>query len=345
MTENHAISMTHPMTHGQAIELETPLCPLCGGDDPRPFLSGRDLEFGGRDRFTVVACRRCGLRYLSPRPSPQDIGRFYPAAYYTHHSMEAGEAARLYRQALALVARWAPSGSLLDIGAGDGAFLDALRRHGRTELQGLEADPEAWRVATAGRRLDVALGRFPDVLPEGRRFQAIVMLETIEHLHRPQDALQAIHDRLAPGGRLVLSTPNIRGLEFRLLGARSISLQLPRHLSFYDRATLSAACRRAGLVVRSTATSPATDGLTRSLWLLARGILRRSGGDGNPAEASPGSAAPAAAQATYQARSWRRTVHRGLDLLLLPLGWLLAAIGLGPTLYLVAERPIEGGPS
>jgi SAM-dependent methyltransferase len=41
-----------------------------------------------------------------------------------------------------------------------------------------------------------------------RRFDNIVAGELIEHLERPYDFLRGLHRHLAPGGRLVLSTPN-----------------------------------------------------------------------------------------------------------------------------------------
>lgn len=313
-----------------ASELESVACALCGANDAQPVLTTTDIEFDGREAFTIVACRHCGLRFLNPRPTPAAIGRHYPAAYYTHHLLDPLEEERIYRQPLRLVDRWAPEGPLLDIGAGDGGFLAALARRARPDLHGLEADPAAWQVASTSRGLDVALGSFPDVLPAGRDFATVVMLETIEHLHRPLEALQAIHDRLAPGGRLIISTPNIQGLEFRLLGRSSVSLQVPRHLTFFDPASLSAACHQTGLKVLHLETSAATDGFTRSLWLAARrwvGTLRRR------------PTGPTAAAATFQPHSWRRRMHQGLDAALSPIGPLLAARKLGPTLFLVAERP------
>ena len=42
----------------------------------------------------------------------------------------------------------------------------------------------------------------------GRRFDTVVAGELIEHLERPYDFLRALAELLAPGGRVVLSTPN-----------------------------------------------------------------------------------------------------------------------------------------
>ena len=311
-----------------ASTLEHVACALCASQRPIPVLNANDLEFDGREPFQIVRCAACGLAYLDPRPDRTRIGRYYPPSYYTHHVLDPAQEARIYRQPLRMVRRWAPAGPLLDIGAGDGAFLDQLRRLGMADLLGLESDPDAWTLATEGRGLKVQLGMFPESIPTRAGFSAVTLLETIEHLHAPVEGLRRVRELLAPGGRLILSTPNFGGLELRLLGARSVSLQVPRHLYFFTLASLSAACEAAGLHVIHHETSAATDGFTRSLWLALRRRLRR-GANGRPGDPAP----------TFHARSWRRRIHGLLDILLWPLGWLLALTGLGPTLYLVAERP------
>src|ERR1700712_2269775 len=46
---------------------------------------------------------------------------------------------------------------------------------------------------------------------DGRRFDTVICGELIEHLERPYDFLRGLRDVVAPGGRLVLSTPNPLG--------------------------------------------------------------------------------------------------------------------------------------
>jgi len=332
--------------------LEAVACALCGGGETRPWLAARDVEFGGEEAFTIVQCRGCGLRFLNPRPAPADIGRYYPPAYYTHAALDEGREARVYATALRLVGAFGRPGPLLDVGAGDGAFMSLLRRRGWPAVEGIEADEDAWRVAALQRGLTVARGMFPAAAPPGGPYRTVTMLETIEHLHDPLAGLGAAARLLEPGGRLILTTPNVEGLEFRLLGARSISLQVPRHLYFFSAGTLSRACARAGLRVVALRTSGATDGITRSAWLAVRHGMARNGREGSGAGgAGPGAPrcdpsiadAPAAvgdrAGGVPTADSWRRRWHERLERALSPFGWGLARLGLGPTLLLVAERP------
>jgi SAM-dependent methyltransferase len=306
-------------------DLETVGCALCGCRETAVWRRCADVEFAGRERFTIARCRQCGLRFLNPRPVGARINRYYPPAYYTHAATPSARAARMYAPVAALVERHGRRGPLLDLGCGDGAFLGLLRARGWADVQGLEPDPQARRIAVQERGLRVTAGRFPEVVPNGSAFATVCLLETIEHLFDPLAALQAVRSLLAPGGRLVVTTPNVDGLEFRLLGARAVSLQVPRHLYFFTPDSFGRMLAAAGLRPVLVRTAGASTGLTRSLWL----ALRRR-------EASTSGAAPAA---IYHPRSWRRRVHEALDLLLLPVSRPAAAIGLGPTLLVVAERP------
>ncbi len=285
------------------------------------------MEYSGTERFRIARCGRCGFRYLDPRPSRADIGDYYPTVYYTHVARSNEEDARTYAIPYELVSRHGRPGRLLDVGAGDGAFLALLERNGWSEVYGVEPDEMAAGVAREHRGLSVSEGALPDFPLEEGAYATITMLEVIEHLHEPLEALRALHRALQPGGRLILTTPNIDGVEFRLLGSRSISLQVPRHLVFFDRETMVHALEVSGFDVTMITTSAATSGLTRSLWLALR--RRTSPIEGSRREDSLGA---------NSEQSWRRSVHRFLDRALHPIGWIAARARLGPTLLVVATR-------
>ncbi len=113
---------------------------------------------------------------------------------------------------------YAPGGRHLDLGGGTSLYNPILRRLGMDvtvvdlfidEADGL-ARLEALGIAAQQSDLYAA------ALPE-RTYDGISMFETIEHLpHSPKPILQAVAAALKPGGRFVLSVPNMARIENRM---------------------------------------------------------------------------------------------------------------------------------
>ena len=81
---------------------------------------------------------------------------------------------------------------------------------------------------------------------DGRRFEAVTLSHSLEHMARPVDALRRCRELLTPGGVLGVAVPNWRSFAHRVLGSRWYGLDPPRHLVMYDRTTLCVALARAG---------------------------------------------------------------------------------------------------
>lgn len=63
--------------------MELTACELCGSSHSRLKIAQRDLLLGTEiPEFHFVECGVCGLIYLNPRPSMEEISRFYPENYY-----------------------------------------------------------------------------------------------------------------------------------------------------------------------------------------------------------------------------------------------------------------------
>jgi 2-polyprenyl-3-methyl-5-hydroxy-6-metoxy-1,4-benzoquinol methylase len=105
---------------------------------------------------------------------------------------------------------------VLDVGCSTGYLAERLQQRGATVV-GLDMDE---RAAELARRFceEVLVGDVETMdLPfEPGSFDAIVCGDLIEHLRDPQGFLERIRPLLRPGGRLVLSTPNIANWAMRL---------------------------------------------------------------------------------------------------------------------------------
>ena len=130
---------------------------------------------------------------------------------------------------------------MLDVGAGDGALVRALRARGR-EAVGLE------RVAGD----DVLAGEIDTFEDRSGQWGAVVFWHSLEHLHDPARAVDRAAALLAPGGVLVIATPNLSSWQARCFGERWFHLDIPRHLVHLPASALQRGVRARGLTIERT---------------------------------------------------------------------------------------------
>lgn len=119
---------------------------------------------------------------------------------------------RTHRKVLEIFARFPERGDLLEIPAGEGALAWQLHKLGYRVTAG-DIDPRFFKVDPI-RCIHLDLNRrFP--LDDGQ-FDFVSCIEGVEHLQDQFQFVRECHRVLRPGGRLVLSTPNILNLSSRL---------------------------------------------------------------------------------------------------------------------------------
>ncbi len=125
----------------------------------------------------------------------------------------------------------------LDVGCGAGLLAEPLARLG-AEVTGLDASPELIAVAqeharAGGLEIDYRAG---DVKELKDQFDLITCMEVIEHVAEPAAFVAALARRLAPGGLLILSTPNATGWSKLLMITIGEGLgRIPRGTHDFDK--------------------------------------------------------------------------------------------------------------
>lgn len=154
--------------------------------------------------------------HTSKRPTPDDYGDDYFATLYGALPRQTPidiARDRLIRQ---LVLRHVSGGDLLEIGCGFGYLLGSFAggAGGHWRLHG--TDISAHAAAMAQRRLDmtgssahVLAADIQQGIPFRRRFDVVIAVNVMEHLHDPAAAVRAIHAALRPGGLVVAHLPTI----------------------------------------------------------------------------------------------------------------------------------------
>ena len=145
--------------------------------------------------------------------------------------------------------RCAPGDRALDVGCGAGDFTAVLARRGR-ERSGVEVARGGGRAGArpASRRSTFGWSPIDGPLPlEDGSFDLVWASEVIEHVADTARWLSEVRRVLAPGGRLLVTTPSHGRLRVALGGVERFSEPLGDHLHLYTRRSLATPCRRVRL--------------------------------------------------------------------------------------------------
>jgi len=102
---------------------------------------------------------------------------------------------------------------VLDVGSGSGAIGMELKKQGLTELYAVEIDAEArTHVKDIYKEAALDVSTFA-----GRKFDLILLLDVLEHMTNPFEYLGTMVSMLSPGGKILISLPNVAHWSMRIL--------------------------------------------------------------------------------------------------------------------------------
>ena len=224
----------------------------CPGCRALASAAGHHPGFGAS---RIVRCDACGTEFSLPQPTDERLAEIYSAEYYEpwHHedpeslqTMKTMTFAPVVREIERFGGR-----RILDLGCATGEFLKGLDSAG-LDLFGVDLNAEAIaRAIEAVPHGTFHCGTLADHPFSTERFDAITMLDFVEHVRDPETELRLACQRLADHGRLIISTPRMDSNVARAT-RRYWPQYREEHLTYFTRSGLSACLQRAGLVITSS---------------------------------------------------------------------------------------------
>lgn len=242
----------------QAIDLVAVACVLCGSDAPEVMAHGYDFEYATvQNKFKFDRCEKCGHWYLNPRPRVTDLNVIYPNTYYAFsdninpivkklRGVWEGKKVRSYQEFIGEGKR-----KVLDVGCGEGRFLSILKEHGPKEwdLVGIDFDEDAIKKCRA-RGFEAIASRVEDYQAGVGEFDAVIMLQLIEHVENPLEMAEYVFKLLKPGGCFIIETPNLGGLDFKIFKKSWWGhFHFPRHWHLFSTFSLKDMLVKAGYTI------------------------------------------------------------------------------------------------
>jgi 2-polyprenyl-3-methyl-5-hydroxy-6-metoxy-1,4-benzoquinol methylase len=257
--------------------MEEVACNLCGSNRQRVVMQRRDHLNPQAGLFSIVRCRSCGLVFLNPRPTVEEIGRFYPSGYGSRFKALRKKKPSLYKRIPTLLfgdpdipGRLESDtyfterrGRVLDVGTGGGELLLEFHKRG-WEVEGLEPFCEPSPPAKEAG-LDIKKVPFEKARLPASYFNIILMSHTLEHMHQPLEALRKAASLLVQGGMAYVEVPNFGSLSRRLFESRWAHFEVPRHLHQFTPQTMKLLSGKVGFHLEKTRHVAASHALRETL--------------------------------------------------------------------------------
>lgn len=290
--------------------MEQIACPLCG--------EHKGTVLHSHDDITALVCEACGMVYLDPRPSAEAIAAFYRDAYQKERNKVSDADAAIERaknprlrgkKLLRAEQEFAPllsrESRVLDIGAGYGGLLAAIKEKTGAYVEGIEPGEIGAEVARRHFGLPVATADLDSFLASPHEpYDCIIMSHVLEHLPQPIDSLRSIRTLLRPRGTLWVAVPNVLWPEDS--PERTFHIE---HLLYFSPRTLIRTLNKAGYSVTNLKILP------KEMVVYAVRSDEATGMDANEAQGSPAhvKAAYAENRRTY---FWLSLFRKGVELVL-----------------------------
>lgn len=236
--------------------METVNCNLCNSDNYKRLYHIQGVN--------IVQCNNCGLIYVNPRPSEDELGQLYTKAYYTsqtatgyHDYLESGGTImNSYRPRLETIEKYKRSGRLLEIGCASGFFLELARERG-WQTQGVDISLYATTYARKVLGIDCFTGTLQSANFQKEYFDVVAMWDTLMHLPDPVGTLVEVNRILRQGGVLAMDALNMTCLNVKLFGKHwSVLQKTQEHLYYFSANTIRKLLDKTGFEVIEIQTLP-----------------------------------------------------------------------------------------
>ena len=186
-------------------------------------------------------CEKCGHIFTNPYPSEEQINYYYNSSmkkFENDFFKETFNArTNIFIPRAKLIKNLLKNeGSLLDIGAGIGIFLNAFDKiKSKIKISACDINSEAVAVINS---------KFPKVntfncdfldLDETKKYDCISLWDTFEHLLNPKQFINKITKILKRNGYLILSTPNTLSFEWAMAKDDHVQILPPGHVNLYNK--------------------------------------------------------------------------------------------------------------
>ncbi|MEQ8243588.1 class I SAM-dependent methyltransferase [Fulvivirga sp.] len=219
-------------------------CPSCGHQSSQLYIKCKDFTVS-KEEFQIVKCEKCTLLFTNPRPTSQDLVKYYKSEEYISHTNSATNLIGIIyktvrsialKSKVKLINKVSTKGSLLDYGCGTGHFLGQAKSDG-WEITGIEPSDSA----RANVHPNISKNILDNInkLPDDAHFNVISLWHVLEHIADLRETLTQLTQKLTVGGKLIVAVPNPDSYDAQQYQEFWAAYDVPRHLYHFTQKSLA----------------------------------------------------------------------------------------------------------
>jgi 2-polyprenyl-3-methyl-5-hydroxy-6-metoxy-1,4-benzoquinol methylase len=197
----------------------------------------KDLyALAGYEANNLIKCKNCRFVFMSNIPTNEELQNHYSTYSYGQQQYLSPLTIQSFNDVLDQFEQYRKLNRLLDVGCGQGWFLDAAKERG-WQVYGTEYSDKAVELCSL-RGIEMKKGILDPTDFKGLEFDVIFSSEVLEHINNPVSELSNMNILLRKGGLLYLTTPNFNTYLRYILKDKYNVISYPEHLSYYTAKTL-----------------------------------------------------------------------------------------------------------
>jgi 2-polyprenyl-3-methyl-5-hydroxy-6-metoxy-1,4-benzoquinol methylase len=206
----------------------------------------------------MLRCKECAAVFTFPAPPSDVIFSRYSQSWFEKEYLpsyainlsypDSQHLASRYSSELEMLEEFRETSRLLDVGAGAGLFLNHAK--GRNwEVYGVETSEYGVNFCKSHFGIDLVQGTLEEAQFPSDFFDAVIIQDTIEHVHTPHLLMTEVNRILRPSGVVAISTPNFNGVGRKVFGKYWSLVSPAEHLCLFAAKSLRTMLHQTGFAV------------------------------------------------------------------------------------------------